>query len=215
MASLAVKLTEPEKRRVTQKGTESVAAYDLYLKGRNQESAFTRSANADALRYYEQAIALDPGYSDAYARMANIYEQNAQYGWADDARQAMARGMELAEKAIALDDKNPFAYWTLGRIAPRSILSHADGIERGIMASERAIELDPNYADAHALRSYHHSGTGRIKDALKSTAKEAAIHSRSKTVNTAIQSSPSLNAVSSRPIAPGRAKSDRRTASPM
>ncbi len=168
VASLSIKLTEPEQRRLVQKGTRNIEAYDLYLRGLAQETVFTRRDTAEAIRFYEQAVAVDADYSDAYARMANLYQLSAIFGWTDDKTGALAKAVGLAEKAIALDDQNPFAHWTLGRIVSRRNMAQYGGFERGLKAMERAIVLDPNYAAAHAFLTFFYAGVGRIEDARRS-----------------------------------------------
>jgi len=160
VSALAVKLAAGEESRPALKGTQSVEAYDHFMKGRHLESSFSRASVAGAVREYEQAVGIDPRFANAYARLANMYEITARFGWSDNAERTRAQAVELAEKAIALDDGNPFAHWTLGRILTRLQLGGTKTLLRAVASLERAIALDPGYADAHGFLSYLYVGIG-------------------------------------------------------
>jgi adenylate cyclase len=115
VASLALRLSETERIRLAAKGTDSVAAHDLYLRGLFLESAFTREGNQEAKRVYEQVLAIDPDYALPYARIANILELNARNGWSVDVPADFAKALELSEKAVTLDPQNPNLHWSLSR----------------------------------------------------------------------------------------------------
>jgi len=166
VGSLALKLSGMDRQRIAARGTDSIAAHDLYLRGLYQESVFTRKGNQLAMRLYEQALAIDPGYPLPYARMANILELNARNGWSEDVQADLRKAVALAEKAIALDPRNPYLHWSLGRSVAR--LKSPDALKRGIASLERAIELDPNFADAYAFLTVLYIGDGRARDGLRS-----------------------------------------------
>ena len=165
VSALAIKLAPAEVERLALKGTESVQAYDLLMKGRYQESSFTPGGTAEAIRFYEKATRIDPGYADAYARMANMYDINARFGWSDDVEGDRVKAVELAQKAVALDENNPFSHWTLGRILSRLGPGGIKNQFKAVKSLERAIELDPNYADAYAFISYLYVGVGEPDEA--------------------------------------------------
>jgi TolB-like protein len=166
VASLALKLSETERRRLAAKGTDSVAAHDLYLRGLFQESAFTREGNREAAQLYRQALSIDPDYAMPYARIANILELNARNGWSDDIPADFAKAIELSEKAVALDPQNPNLHWSLSRSISR--LATPEALERSIKSMERAIELDTDFADAYAYLAVLYTGVGRAGDGLRS-----------------------------------------------
>ena len=70
--------------RVQRKPPESLAAYECVLTGKLLHHRSDRSANADALRMLERAIALDPNYAHAHAWKACVLGQSFVYGWCDD-----------------------------------------------------------------------------------------------------------------------------------
>ena len=65
--------------RLGQKPTDSVVAYDLFLRGRELASEFSTSSLERALNLYESAIEVDPGFADAYAGRAVALAQKAHY----------------------------------------------------------------------------------------------------------------------------------------
>ncbi|MDH5748029.1 MAG: adenylate/guanylate cyclase domain-containing protein [Rhodospirillales bacterium] len=166
VGALALKLSDKERKLLASKGTESVEAHDLYLKGLFEESKFNREANKEAIRLYEQALAIDPEYPHPYARLSNIYQLNPRSGWSDDVEGDLDKAVQLAEKAVTLDDQNPNFHWNLSRALARI---HRPGmLKRGIEAMERAIQLDPDFADAHAFLGQLYTGDGRPEEAIRS-----------------------------------------------
>ena len=166
VGSLSLALTEKERRRLASRGTKSIAAHDLYLKGLYEESKFNRAANAAAVGLYEQALSIDPDYPLPYARLSNILQLNTRNGWSDDIPGDLKKAVELAEKAVALDGQNPSLHWSLGRAVAR--IREPGAVKRGIASLERAIELDPDFADAYAFLGVLYTGDGRAVDGVRS-----------------------------------------------
>lgn len=166
VGSLALTLSEKERRRLASRGTENVVAHDLYLKGLFDESKFTRESNAEAKRLYKQALAIDPDYPLPYARLSQILQYDIRTGGSDDVEGDLEEAVRLAEKAVALDGQNPNLHWILSRAVARI---HKPGkLKQGIKAMERAIELDPDFADAYAFLGQLYGGDGRPEDGLRS-----------------------------------------------
>ncbi len=164
--ALALTLSEEERRRLAARGTDSVVAHDLYFQGLFEEAKFTRDANRAAVLLYEQALSIDPDYPLPYARISNILQLNPRFGWSDDVQADLEKAVELAEKAVSLDGQNPNLHWMLGRAVTR--LQTPGALKRGIKAMDRAIELDPDFADAYAFLSDLYTGDGRADDGLRS-----------------------------------------------
>jgi serine/threonine protein kinase/tetratricopeptide (TPR) repeat protein len=135
-----------EEKRLSEKPTQNLAAYDAFLKG--EEIRNTGAGEPASLRkelsFYEQAVALDPSFAQAWAGVASastvLYTNGTPVpALADRARQA-------AEKAIALAPNRPEGYLALSgyerliKIDNQSALKHA----------EQALRLAPG--DANALR---------------------------------------------------------------
>jgi len=102
--ALAVKLTEGEQGPIVRVRT-SPEVYDLVLRGRVEQRRTTREANAEARRLYAKALDLDPTYAPAYMGLGWVHLQSWQFLWTTD-RDTLEPARELAERAIALDDKS-------------------------------------------------------------------------------------------------------------
>jgi serine/threonine protein kinase/tetratricopeptide (TPR) repeat protein len=114
VAALSVKLSGEDSARLTNRGTEQVDAFDLYLKGRFFVNKNTESDIRKGLRYYQQAQAADPKYARALAGVA--------YAWialADDylaPREAYPRAKTAALKALRIDPSLAETHSALGAV---------------------------------------------------------------------------------------------------
>jgi serine/threonine-protein kinase len=162
IAALAPRLAERSlPARLVERGTENLEAYDLYRKGRVLVDTRQRDGLLRALRYFEQAAALDTAYARAYAGIADVYTFLAIFGHARP-RDVMPKSRVAAERAIAHDSLLAEAHAVR---AHQLVVYQWDWRAAGI-ALERAIALDPRYPQVRMYyASYLHS-IGRPEDAL-------------------------------------------------
>jgi len=73
VSALAIKLTEDEQDKISDKGTDNILAYEAFLKGYEHYTKFTAENLQKAIEYYKQAIQLDPKFSRAYSALALGY----------------------------------------------------------------------------------------------------------------------------------------------
>ena len=119
--------------------TTNLAAYELYLKGRvllHQRGP----AIATAMDCFRQAVAIDPGYAQAWAGIADGLTVSA-HGGLLRAHDAMPQALELARRAIALDPDVSEAHAAL---ACATMLYERDDVLAD-REFRRALELNPNY----------------------------------------------------------------------
>ena len=114
VAALSVKLSGEDSARLTNRGTEQVDAFDLYLKGRFFVNKNTERDIRKGLRYYEQALAADPKYARALAGVAYVW-----IALADDyvaPREAYPRAKTAALSALRVDPALAEAHSALGAV---------------------------------------------------------------------------------------------------
>jgi len=139
--ALPIRVTESEQRRVSEKPTKSLEAYDYVLRARPALERPTRANNVEARTLIKHAIELDPNYAAAYAALAEADVVDVTMGWAESPTELLDRAEGLANKALSLNDSEVRAHVILGRIA---ILYHRyDEAKRQI---DRAIAINPNDA---------------------------------------------------------------------
>ena len=137
-------------------------AYDLYLKGRYFVNRKTEPNVKRAIDYFHQALAKDPNDALAYAGLSDSYLSLIFPLNVAVPREAMPKAKEAALHALAIDN-------TLGE-AHASLAYLTFFYDWDWPAAERefkrAIELNPNNADAHHWYSHYLMGQGRIEESL-------------------------------------------------
>ena len=162
VTTLKLQLTLEEQGYVVRKRTDNLEAYDSFLRGMEYFLRATKEANSQARQMWEKAIALDPQYAEADARLGYTYWAEWSFRWSADPK-TMERALALAQQALALDDSLPMAH---------SVLSHVymqkQQYDQALAEGERAIALDPNYADSYVRQARVLTFAGRPEEALQS-----------------------------------------------
>jgi adenylate cyclase len=161
MIAMQVKLTEGDQARLYGRGTDNLEAYLKLLQGRQYIENLNRENNALAQQVLGEALALDPGYGEAYTYLAVTHLLDTVLGLSKYPRNSLVNAIGLAEKAIALDDSEANPYSILGLL-----LAMKGEYEKSIAEGERAVELNPNSADAHARLAMTLSFSGRREEAI-------------------------------------------------
>jgi TolB-like protein/Tfp pilus assembly protein PilF len=141
--ALRVKLVSEQKEVLERKATVNSEAYTLYLKGRFYWNERSKEGINKALKYFSDAVALDPSFALAYSGLADCYLILADRSWISyDAASPFYR--KYADRAIELDGELAEAHATLGLALGQGW--DFVGAEREF---KRAIELSPSYAMAY------------------------------------------------------------------
>src|SRR5205809_2971133 len=135
--ALQVKLGGDEKRILTKKPTENPEAHRLYVLGRYEFGKYTQAGWNNAIRYYEQALRLDPNYALAYCGLADNYAYMESVVMPES--DAIAKEREFAQKALELDPDLAQAHMSL----ELALVGTFDW-RNGLKEFDRALELNPN-----------------------------------------------------------------------
>jgi len=167
VTAIVPEIERAEIDRAKRKPTESLDAYEYFLRGMASFYQGTRNAIDDALQLFQKAIALDPGFSSAHGMAAWCHVQRKSYGWTKDRAQESAAIERLARLAIRLGKDDPIALYTGGY----ALTQVQDQLETGAAMIDRALALDPNLSAA-----WHLSGWVRIYLCEPETAIEQFMH---------------------------------------
>ncbi|MEW6128254.1 MAG: tetratricopeptide repeat protein [Acidobacteriota bacterium] len=167
--ALTLKLTGQEKARLTQRHTESLEAYQAYLKGRYFWNKRTPEDFKKAAEHFQQAITIDPNYALGYAGLADCYFFNGEG----------AKTLEALSKALELDDQLVEAITTQAYyLSVRWDWASAETLFK------RAIELNPNYPPAHHWYAFHLAALGRFPEAIEEINRAKELDPLSLIINT-------------------------------
>src|SRR5207248_4604010 len=157
--ALQIKLGVEAARALAKKPTENPEAHRLYLLGRYEFGKYSKAGWATSIRYYEQALKLDPNYALAYCGLADTYAFMG--GVVMPSKEAVAKEKEFAQKALELDPELPEAHLSLA-----CALGGAFDWRNAQIEFDRAIKLNPNLAWAYEIYAWFLGGVGRLDEAI-------------------------------------------------
>jgi TolB-like protein/Tfp pilus assembly protein PilF len=158
---IKVKLTPEEEMRLANPRQVNREAYEAYLKGMFHWRRLTREDLDTALSYFELARKMDPDYTLAYAGISLIWIAHAQMGFVP-VNEAGPLAKAAAIRAVELDSTLPEVHYSLASLR-YCVDWDWEGAET---AFRRALELNPNYAQARAYYSHLLHFVGRSEEAM-------------------------------------------------
>ena len=163
VGAIAPQLERAEIERAKRKPTESLNAYDYYLRGMANLHQGSRGAIAEALPLFDKAIELDPEFASAYGMAAWCHFWRKVNGWMTDPPRETAEGARLARRAVELGRDDAVALARGGHA-----LAHFTGdLDAGIALHERALVLNPNLAAAWFLGGFLRVWQGECDAAIE------------------------------------------------
>jgi TolB-like protein len=163
VGAIAPQLERAEIERAKRKPTESLDAYDYYLRGMAKLHNGTREALDEALPLFYKAIKLDPEFASAYGMAAWCHFWRKLNGWMTDRTLEIAEGVRLARLAVTLGRDDAVALTRGGHA-----LSHLAGdVDGGIALLDRARLLNPNLAPAWYLGGILRALRGETEAAIE------------------------------------------------
>jgi TolB-like protein/DNA-binding winged helix-turn-helix (wHTH) protein/Tfp pilus assembly protein PilF len=171
-------LTPEEKAQLTGQRQVNPEAYEAYLRGRYFWNKRTEEAVRKAIPYFEQSMSKDPNYPLAYDGLADCWLSLGWYGYLSP-KETFPQAKAAAMKALELDA-------TLGE-AHTSLAFASMNYDWDWSAAERefrkAIELNPNYANAHHWYADYLSAVGRHEQAVTESKRALELDSLSPIIN--------------------------------
>lgn len=155
---IRVAVTPQQKARLAGRPPVKPEAYEMYLKGMFHLNRFTPEGFSRGISYLQQAIEKDPADASAYAALGLGYAIMAHDGFPDE----FARAKAAARQSLALAGPVPEAYAVLGMVE----LYFDWDFPAGGRDLERALELNPNLAEARRAHSWYLLLAGRGQEGL-------------------------------------------------
>lgn len=160
--TLAFEFTKADSQQQPRHGTENTEAYEKYLRGRFYQSQNTPEGLARSIELYQQAAALDQSFAEAHARIADANLILFNFGLRSGA-ETLAPARQEIDRALQLKPDLSDAYTSLALI---QFLGDRSWVEAE-KSLQRAIELDPNNADAFLRYGYFLTNVGKFDQALE------------------------------------------------
>jgi len=159
VTALELQIPLHEARAARLVAPDDLDAWSAYHLGLEHMFRFNRTDNAVAGRLFARAVAQAPGFARAHAGLSFVHFQNAFLRYTGDHAVEMRNARRFAERAVELDQLDPFANLTMGR----SFWLEGD-LATGLTWLERANTLSPSYAQAIYARAWTHALAGRGTD---------------------------------------------------
>jgi len=158
---IQVQLSGTEQSQLARSRSVVPEAYEAYLKGRYEAEKRTPEAFRDAANFFQKAIDKDRTFAAAYAGLADSYQYMSTYQ-IGSSEVLMPKAKRAAEKALELDNRLAQAHTSLAAI--RFFQMEGGDIEGEF---QRAIALDPSYAQAIHWYGLYLAATGRIEESVR------------------------------------------------
>jgi serine/threonine-protein kinase len=154
-------LTPEEAARLASTRTVNPEAHDAYLIGSHQWKNLTPDGFDTAERYFNLALDKDPFFAPAYEGLAWVWAARQQMGITPP-QEAGPKAKAAAQRAIELDDELAGAHEALALVRTWTDWDWAGAEPEW----QRALELNPSAANAHAYYAHFLASTGRVEEAI-------------------------------------------------
>jgi tetratricopeptide (TPR) repeat protein len=179
--ALGVVLGAGEEKQLAQRPTESLPAYETFLKGEQASAGMSKTdppTLRKALGFYEQAVALDPGFAQAWARVSTA--TSFLYFNGTPSPELSERAREAAEKAIALAPNAPEPYGAMGqykRLVVRDLRGAQEQFARGRSLAPGNADLTLRAAQVERALGQWDAALEHLRDAQRLDPRSVLVHS--------------------------------------
>jgi TolB-like protein/Flp pilus assembly protein TadD len=163
VGAIEPRLQRAEIERAGRKPTESLDAYDYFLRGMASFHLHNRDSLLEAVRLFARATELDRNYASPYGMASWSGALRNSHGWMVDRESEIADAVRLAHRAVALGKDDPTALWSGGL----SLAYLAKEVEAGAAYIDRALVLNPNSAASWNASGWVHMYLGEYASAIE------------------------------------------------
>jgi TolB-like protein len=167
VGAIAPQLERAEIERARHKPTESLDAYDYYLRGMWRFRQTSKSAIDEALPMFHEAIRRDPEFASAYAMAAWCYSLRKLNRWSADSRQEIAEGTRLVRRAVELGQGDAVAL----AATVHALIHLVRDLDSAVASADRALVLDPNLAAGWFVGGFARIYRGQPEEAIERLAR--------------------------------------------
>jgi adenylate cyclase len=175
VAAIEPELYAAEQVRSQSKPPDSLDAWECVIRALSLIGQGTRAENTQAEVLCRRAIAIAPGYGRAHSLLAWALVRRTV--WSGDLRTVVPEVSAETQTALALDDRDPWAHFAQGTLQQR--LRRFDDAARSL---RRALELNPNFALAHARLAIALTSQGAHQEAIVSAEHALRLSPRDRSV---------------------------------
>ena len=144
--ALRIELSDEESMMISSSQTESIEAYDYYIKGRQLSYSYENFKRDEAIQLYKKAIEIDPKYALPYAGISRVrMSQRSMQGMdLEFSKMAIIEAEKNAKKAVELGPNEAEAHFALG-----FFYNQTQKYNEAFSSFNTAIMLNPSHAHAH------------------------------------------------------------------
>jgi len=173
-STTAPEIIRAEISRINHKPSDTFGPWDHYLRAIDHYFAMTAEDLSQAIKHLEEAVKVDPQFAAAYGLRSLCETHAASRGWHRPVKQSYEVAERFAELAVRLSPTSPET-----NEAQAFILLCTGRARQAAVVAQRSVELNPNYARAHAVLGHAlvHSGDAEgalvaCENGLRSTSRD-------------------------------------------
>ncbi len=173
VARAAPEIVQTETKRVLQKSTADLDAWDTYLRARPHYYEGTKTGHEEARRLCQESIALDPDFAAPYQLLSEINYLSIMVGWLKSTREEWTNLVRLAETAVKLAENDAQAVAGLA-----SVYAWTGRHDDAVAQAERALAINPSHPMVAGTLGGVYFMCGRHEEAIKYCLEEIQLNPR-------------------------------------